>query len=112
MAAQPRADEVHQADRHQAAGEGEQLDQEHVQRQEDPEHRAERRAGRNAEDVGRHERIAEHALVCGAGGGERGADDQRRQHARPAHLQHHGLDVRADLLCRDSTENSSLSETG
>ena len=76
------------------------------------EHGAERRAGRDAQDVGRDERIAEHALVRGARGGERRADEQRGEHARPAHLQHDGLDVGVRTGWPDSTENSSDSETG
>ena len=70
--------------------------EEHVEREEDAEYRAERRAGRDAEDVGRNQRVAEHSLVGGACRGERCADDQRRQHARPAHLQHHRFDIRRE----------------
>ena len=65
--------------RGQAEHECEPLDRADVERQEDAEHRADRRAGRHAQDVGRHQRIAEQTLVRGARGGQRGADEQRGQ---------------------------------
>ena len=93
MAAQPRADPVHQAHRRQAAGEGEELNEQDIQRQEDPKDGPQRGAGRDAEDVRGDQRVAEHSLVSGARGGERGANDERREHPRPAHLQNDRFDV-------------------
>ena len=99
------ADPVDQPDRREPAGEREQLDEDHPQRKKDPEHRAERGAGRDAEDVGRHQRVAEHPLVGGARCGKRGTHDQRRQHARPAHLPNHRLDVGVDRLAEKQRNN-------
>ena len=87
-----RADQVDRRDRDEPADEGERLDREHAEREIDAEHGAERRARRRAEQIGRHQRIAEQALERGAGDRQRRADHRGRQHARPAHLPDHVLD--------------------
>ena len=94
-----RADQVDRRDRDEAAHEGEALDAEHAEREIDADHGAERRARRRAEDIGRHQRIAEQALERGAGDRERRADQHRREHARPAHLQDHVLDRERHAGC-------------
>ena len=55
---------------------------------------AERRAGRQAERIGRRERVAQKRLEDDAGDGEAAADEQRRQHARqPRDEEHLRVDV-------------------
>ena len=83
----------------------------------DAEHGAERRARGGAEDVGRDQRIAEQALECGAGDRERRADQHRRDHARPAHLQitfstAGGAGRPAGRAARPDTSTSSARLTG
>ena len=82
----------------EAACERKQLRKQNIEGQKNRQDRAERRAGRHAQDIGRHERIAEHALVGGASRGERGADEERGEHARPAHLQNDRLGTGGDRL--------------
>ena len=50
----------------------------------DRQHGAERRAAGDAERVRCRQRIAQQRLKDHAGGGERGADQRRREHARQA----------------------------
>ena len=76
--AHQRADEVDGGDRDQPAGKGEALDGENAERKINAEHGAERRARRGAENIRRHQRIAEQALERGAGDRERRADHARR----------------------------------
>ena len=59
------------------------------QRQEDAGHGTEPSTGRDAKDVRRDQRVAEHALVGGPGGGERGADGQGAQDPRQTDLPDH-----------------------
>ena len=67
------------------------LDRPDVEREEDAEDRAERRAGGHAEDVGGDERVPEQTLIGGAGTGQCGAHDERRNDTWTAHRKHHGL---------------------
>ncbi len=62
-----------------------------------PEHGPEAGAGGDAQDVGRHQRIAKQRLVGGPGGGDCRTDKDGGEHARQAHLEQHGIDL---SLCR------------
>ena len=84
-------DESDKRHRGEPAGEAHQLDRQHRERQEDAEHRAQPGARRDAEDVGRDQRVAEQRLVARAGGGERRADQQRGRHPGQADREQHGL---------------------
>ena len=90
MGSRPRTNpgnRVDQADGGKRHHESQELDGGDRQREEDAEHRAETGAGRDAQDVGRHERVAEQSLVGGTGCGNRGADQHRGEHAGQAHLE-------------------------
>jgi hypothetical protein len=63
MAAQGRRNEIDQQHGRNAAEEGECLDAEDRQRHQYADHRAEPRPGRDPEDVGGHQRIAEQGLI-------------------------------------------------
>ena len=86
-AAQPPGEQVGDHHRAQAETEGQELRDDDALRQHDAEGGAEARAGRGAEDVGRHQRVAEHALVGRARQGEPGPDEERDQDAGQAHVQ-------------------------
>ena len=75
----------------EAAGEGEQLDAQNRQGEKDAQHRPHASAGRDAQDVGRNQGIAEQVLVGGPGGGEGGPDEQRRADARQPNAEQHGV---------------------
>ena len=62
-----RADHVDRGHRGEPAGEGQALDGDHAEREIDADDGAERRPRRRAENIGRHQRIAEEALERGAG---------------------------------------------
>ena len=70
-------DEIDQRHRGDPAGEGQKLDAEDRQGQEDAEDRAEAGPGAHAQDVGRHQRVAEQVLIGGTGRGQRRADGER-----------------------------------
>lgn len=91
MGAQRRGHRVGGADRCETEHERKELDRQDVAGEEDADHRAERSTGRYAQNVGRHERIAEQTLVGGTGAGECRADEQRREHARAADVEYDGL---------------------
>src|SRR5947207_893419 len=92
MAAQPAADPVDQRHREQAAAEGEDLNKDDLQGKQHGQHCARRRAARHAQDVGRHQRVAQDSLVHSARGSERRAHESCRQHARAAGLEDHRLE--------------------
>ena len=71
-----RADEIDRGHRHESADEGKKLNGKNADGEIDADHGSERSAGGCAEDVGRHQRIAEQSLKGGAGNRERGADQQ------------------------------------
>jgi hypothetical protein len=63
MPAQTRGDGIRGSDRREPEHERESLDRPDLEREEDTQHRAKRRARRYAEDIGRDERVAEQALI-------------------------------------------------
>jgi hypothetical protein len=82
--AQCRGDQVDHRDSREPARKGERLDANDRQRQQDADHGAEARAGRDAENVGRHERVAKERLVGGAGAGQGRADHEPGHDPRQA----------------------------
>ena len=100
-AAPPRRGEPYHnrqgAERAQKAGQRNGGDPEHreIDVKRDGQHRAERRAGRDAQRVGRRQRVAEQRLKDDAGQGEAAPDQRRREHARQAR---HEEDLRVDVV--------------
>ena len=94
-------DGIDEADGGEPHGEGHELDAGHGQGQEDAEHGAEAGAGRYAEDVGRHQRVAKQGLVGGAGGSYCRTDEHGGEDARQAHLEQHGVDLALGWRARE-----------
>jgi hypothetical protein len=92
-----RADHVDGCDGDQPAGEGQRLNGEDAEREKDTEHGTKRGAGGRAQNIGRHQRIAEQALEGGACHGKRSSNQHRRHHARAAHLPDHRFDRGRDI---------------
>jgi hypothetical protein len=83
-AAHGACDQQHEPDRAEPDDEGQELDAQDREREEDAEHGAEAGTGRDAQNVGRDQRVAEQALVGGASSGERGADQHGSADPRQA----------------------------
>jgi len=93
VAADRRCDGVHHCDRPQPSRESEALSHDHGHRHQDAHCGAQSGSGRHAEDVRRHQRIPEQALIDRPGSRQGGADQQGCQHARNAHREQHGLEL-------------------
>lgn len=89
MPAQPARQREYAAHRQQPACESGQLHAQQGGVQEDAQHRAQARSGRYAQDVGRHQGIAEHGLVGGARRRQGRAHQQGRRNAGQAQLPYH-----------------------
>ena len=78
-----------------ASGTRRDAEQREIEVERDRQHRAERRAGRDAERVGRRQRIAQQRLKDDARQRERAADERRGEHARQAGDEE---DLRVDVV--------------
>jgi hypothetical protein len=96
--AERRPDDVDDRHRAQPHHEGQRLDGDDAEREVDAEHGTQRGAGRHPEDIGGHERVAEQALVGGAGGGQRASDQDGGGDARTAHVDDDRVDRRRKVV--------------
>ena len=94
-------------DRDQAAGESHQLDRRHREAEQDSGDGTEPRASGHAENVWRHQRITEQALIGGAGRGERGADDAGSGYARKPNIEDDGFDRAVVSAAEQSLDESA-----
>ena len=85
-------DQVDQSHGAETDGESQQLDSDDAEREVDAQDGSKRCAGGDAENVGRHEGIAEQPLIGSAGRSQGCAHRHGGENPRAAHLKDHGLD--------------------
>ena len=92
VVAQGGADQVDQSHGAETDGEGQHLDSDDAEREVDAQDGSKRRPRGDAENVGRHEGVAEQPLIGGAGRSQRRAHRHGGENPGAAHLKDHRLD--------------------